>query len=142
MALAAPMPDALARWTTTHVDGCEPCAERLDALLAARHDEAVEEVEPLRAAASAQKVWAPPAPLERLGVLAGVPIYRVPGDPERLAADNVEWIGRRLEITIPGEEPIRAEVDRFRRLVAPGAIERLAAALARGAPIEVTLVGE
>jgi len=139
LALAAPVAPELQDWLGSHLLGCAECAERLDGLLAAREGEA-DEVEPLRAAASAVRAWDAPAPLAPSGTLGGVAVYRLPGESPRFAVDEVGWIGKTLRLTIPGEEPVVAQVDEFRRLRVADGAARLAAALARGAEVGVEIV--
>lgn len=141
IALAAPTAPELHDWVESHLIGCAPCAERLRALLEARGwAEAGEGLEPLHAAASAVRTWDAPAPLAALGTLAGVTVYRLPGDPTRFGVDKVEWIGKALRILIPEEAPILAQVDGFRRLRVPEGAARLAAALESGADVGVEIV--
>jgi hypothetical protein len=138
IALAAPIAPDLQGWLEAHLGECDPCAARLESLLALRgHEQAVE---PLTAAAATSKTFEAPAPLEALGKLGGVTVYRLAGEPPRLAVDSVEWIGKKLRLTIPGEAPILARVDDFRRLRVEDGLRRLVAALEARASVGVELV--
>lgn len=138
LSLAAPIEPELRDWLDEHLIDCGACALKLDALLDARESE---DALPLQAAASAARTWAAPAPPAKLGAIAGVPVYRLPGEPLRLAVGEVAWIGKTLRVLIPGEEPVIAQVDSFRRLATDGAV-RLAAAFERGLEPGVEIVEE
>jgi hypothetical protein len=167
VALGAPLAPELRGWVEGHLLDCPACASRLEELLQARTlVEGEEGLEPLRAAAST-RTWEAPAPLDALGTLGGAAVYRLPdvregkrappdpsaepraGRPEpqasrgdtsvRFGIDKVEWIGRTLAISIPGEAPVVAIVDEFRRLRIAEGSQRLAAALERKAALTVEL---
>lgn len=138
--LAGPLAPRLEAETARHVARCMRCADRLDAILAARfaEDESGAAAEPLRAAAQGARKWEAPPPPERLGAAGGVPIFRHPDDPKLFAVDRLEWAGKRVRIAIGGSATVEGSVDRFRRLRLPQAsADALRLALESGAEVSV-----